>query len=368
MGDFYNLLFRQECIFGCKESKTLKSLRLFTTPPHIFLPLHPIPLIMKLLPTLLVATLLIPALVFAQKEKPAYKSVADSFEYYYNQGQYENIFALFSPEMAAALPKDKTLEFLGGLKLQVGEISGRSFARYEQTYACYKTQFERGLLALNISVDQRNRINGLFIKPFKENILPKMERNNTPMSLPFTGEWTVIWGGDTKEQNYHVESEAQKNAFDIVITDEKGRSYRTDGAKNEDYYAFGQPLLAPCDAEVVLTVDGIKDNIPGTLNPIYIPGNTVVLKTARNEYILLAHFKQFSIEVKQGQKVSKGQRLGLCGNSGNSSEPHLHFHIQNVEDMTLATGVKCFFDTLLVNGQNKKDYSPVKNEKIRPVQ
>jgi murein DD-endopeptidase MepM/ murein hydrolase activator NlpD len=80
--------------------------------------------------------------------------------------------------------------------------------------------------------------------------------------------------------------------------------------------------------------------------------------------LFFAHFKQNSIKVKQGQKVTQGQLLGLCGNSGNSSEAHLHFHIQNVEDMNIATGVKCYFDKLFVNGEAKTDYSPIQKEKI----
>ncbi len=68
--------------------------------------------------------------------------------------------------------------------------------------------------------------------------------------------------------------------------------------------------------------------------------------------------------MKQGQKVSTGALLGLCGNSGNSSEAHLHFHLQNTEDMTKATGAKCYFDQLKVNGVLKSDYSPFKGEKI----
>jgi len=121
----------------------------------------------------------------------------------------------------------------------------------------------------------------LFVKPFKEDNLPKLERNQTSLILPFNEEWNVFWGGDTKELNYHVVNESQKNAFDILITDENGKSFKTDGETNEDYYAFGKELIAPCDAEVVLAVDGIKDNIPGELNPIYIPGNTVILKTKK---------------------------------------------------------------------------------------
>ena len=69
--------------------------------------------------------------------------------------------------------------------------------------------------------------------------------------------------------------------------------------------------------------------------------------------------------MKQGYKVKKGELLGLCGNSGNSSEPHLHFHIQNVEDINKAIGAKSYFEKIYVNGELKKDYSPIKNEKIK---
>ncbi len=302
--------------------------------------------------------------LFAQTEKATSKTVAENFEKNYNSDNYDVIFNMLDVGMQKALPLDKTIDFFTGLKAQAGNIIKRAFIKYEQTYASYKTNFERALFTLNISIDNNSKINGLFVKPFKESSSPKIERNLTKLRLPFKGEWTVVWGGDTKELNYHVENEAQKNAFDIVITNENGISYKTDGKTNEDYYAFGKELIAPCDGEVVLVVDGVKDNKPGELNPVYIPGNTVIIKTTNNEYLFFAHFKQHSIKVEQGQKIELGQEIGLCGNSGNSSEPHLHFHIQNVENMVDATGVKCYFDKLFVNGQLKNNYSPIKKDKI----
>jgi murein DD-endopeptidase MepM/ murein hydrolase activator NlpD len=304
--------------------------------------------------------------MYGQTENLTYKAIADKFEANYNTGKYDSIFAMFSTEMQTALPLDKTTAFLTGLKSQAGQIAKRQFIKYENgTYARYKTNFERALFAVNISVDNNSKINGLFVKPFTEDNLPKLARNLTKLKLPFKGEWTVIWGGDTKELNYHVESAAQKNAFDIVIKDAKGNSFKTDGLANDDYYAFGKQLFAPCDGEIVLVVDGVKDNLPGEFNPVYIPGNTVIMKTANNEYLFFAHFKQHSIKVTEGQKVHQDDVLGLCGNSGNSSEPHVHFHIQNVENMNIATGVKCYFDTLIVNGQIKTNYSPIKKDKIK---
>jgi len=303
---------------------------------------------------------------FCQTEKETSKNISAEFEKNYNSEEYQEIFEMFSDDMKTALPIEQTTDFFNGLNNQAGKITSREFIQYENgTYASYKTTFERGIFALNISLNKNSKINGLFVKAFKEGNLPKLERNKTKLILPFKGEWTVFWGGDTKELNYHIETEAQKGAFDIVITDENGKSYNNSGEKNEDYYAFEKELIAPCDAEVALVVDGIKDNKPGELNPIYIPGNTVILKTNNGEYLFFAHFKQNSIVVKQGRKVKKGEILGLCGNSGNSSEPHLHFHLQNVEDMNIATGAKSYFEEIYVNGRLKKDYSPIKNEKIK---
>ncbi|GAB3935682.1 peptidoglycan DD-metalloendopeptidase family protein [Mucilaginibacter myungsuensis] len=302
---------------------------------------------------------------YAQTEKPANKTVGDNFEKFFNADDVQGIFDMYSPATAVALPLPKTTEFIKGLRAQMGKISKREFVGYTNSYATYKTTFEKGILALRLSVDNEGKVNGMFAGPYVDNSGPKLERNTTKLSLPFKGEWFVVWGGDTKEQNYHVESRAQKNAFDLLIKGQTGKSFKTDGKTNEDFYAFGQPILAPSAGEVVLVVDGVKDNKPGKMNPIYVPGNTVVIKTAANEYLFFAHFKQNTIKVKQGDVVKTGTTLGLCGNSGNSSEPHLHFHIQNLEDMTEATGVKSYFDNIVVSGQPKTDYSPVQNELIR---
>jgi murein DD-endopeptidase MepM/ murein hydrolase activator NlpD len=312
------------------------------------------------------ALVLFTTTVVAQVETSDYKAAITRFEKHYNNEAHDSVFAMFAPIMQNGLPLDKTTNFLMALKTQAGDIVQHEFLRYEQgSYAVYKTKFERAIFAINISIDKSSKINGLFVKPYVDNSAPKMVRNTTKLKLPFKDEWTVFWGGDTRELNYHVDHPAQKNAFDIVIMDATGKAYKTTGRVNEDYYAFGKELIAPCDGEVVLVVDGVKDNIPGELNPVYVPGNTVIIKTANNEYLFFAHFKQHSIKVKQGQKVKQGELLGLCGNSGNSSEPHLHFHIQNQENMTGATGIKCYFDKFLVNGQVKTDYSPIQKEKIK---
>ena len=302
---------------------------------------------------------------FSQNEKSNYKECSSKFVSFYNDNQNDSIVAMFSPEMKAALPIEKFSQVTASLKAQFGAIKNIRFVRERNATALYETFFDASVMAMTINLNSQNKIAGLLFKPYTES--KPIDRNTTKMQLPFKGEWNVTWGGDSKELNYHVESIAQKNAFDILIFDKNGSTHQGSGQANEDFYAFGKKLYAPCDGEVVLVVDGVKDNPPGTTNPIYIPGNTVIIKATNGEYAFLAHFKQNSIVVKQGQKIKSGDLLGQCGNSGNSTEPHIHFHLQNVEDMNIAVGAKCYFDQLKLNGVLKSDYSPVKGDKIEAI-
>ncbi len=116
-----------------------------------------------------IALLLITLTTIAQTEKPRYKTAADQFVEHYNNQAYENIFNMFSAEMQAALPLAKTTEFLTGLKAHAGDIKEHTFTQYERgSYASYKTTFERAVFALNISLDDKEKINGLLVKPFEE--------------------------------------------------------------------------------------------------------------------------------------------------------------------------------------------------------
>lgn len=315
---------------------------------------------------LFILTILLVNIAVAQNETTISKTVANEFQEKYNAKDYEGVFTMFAKEMKDFMPHDKALAFLNGLHTEAGNIKEKTFMKYPQAnVALYKTTFERVVVALFISVDANSKINGLMVKPYVTEKLPELKRNISKLILPFNEEWTVFWGGDTKEQNYHVAYKSQKNAFDMIITNAAGKSHKNDGKNNEDYYAFGKDLIAPASGEVVLVVDGVKDNKPGVTNPNYVPGNTVIIKTSNNEYLFFAHFKQHSIKVQQGQKVQQGDVLGLCGNSGNTTEPHLHFHIQNVEDMNIATGAKAYFEEILVNGELIKEHSPVKFEKVK---
>lgn len=296
---------------------------------------------------------------YSQGENVQNPAVVKQFKEFYNTAQYDQIQASFSDYAKENLP----LEFFIQLNANYGKMLKIEFLDYKESFDVYKVDFEKGVLCMYIAL-KNNKIHGLYFNSYDASKFLETKRNVTPMYLPFKEEWTVFWGGDTRVLNYHVSSEFQQNAFDIVINKD-GKSYKTDGKTNEDYYCFGKEIIAPCDAEIVFAIDGIKDNVPGKMNTMFLLGNSILLKTKNEEYILLAHFKQNTLKVKQGDFVKQGKLLGLSGNSGNSSEPHLHFHIQNQESFDKAKGVKCYFVSLNVNGALKKDYSPIKGDKIR---
>ncbi len=121
--------------------------------------------------------------VFAQTVN--YKNAIDNFQANYNAEKYEAIFNSFSSEMKQALPIDKTNQFLTGLKSQVGQIEKTEFVGYQQgTYATYKTNFEKIVFAVNISLDSQNLINGLFIKPYEETKVKEKDEINALNSYP----------------------------------------------------------------------------------------------------------------------------------------------------------------------------------------
>lgn len=294
------------------------------------------------------------------------KKVIDRIVDNYNHMHFDSIFFSFSKEMKVELPLDKTIEFFTKLKNDAGSISKYESVSGNDTTETYRIDFLNKVLSMKISKNESGQVTRLLFTPFESPIEQSdIIKNHTKISLPFNNEWFVFWEGDTKEENYNSSFKVQRHDFDFLILDAKGMSYRTDGKSNDDYYVYGQKIIAPCDAKVISIVEGIHDNVPGKINSEQLTGNSIVLATASNEYLLLTHLKENSISVKYGETVKKGQLLGLCGNSGNSSEPHLRFHTQNRDKIKGAKGFKCYFEKILVNGELKKDYSPVKGEKVQ---
>lgn len=145
-----------------------------------------------------------------------------------------------------------------------------------------------------------------------------------PVGLPVLGEWTI-------SQAYHGEHTHKgewAHALDLIVYGQNAQQFKGKGLDLRDYYCYEKPITAPADGIVADVLDGIPDNLIGDANTQQNWGNTVVIKLQDDLYAQLSHLKPGSIKIKKGDVVKKGDVLALCGNSGRSPYPHLHFQLQ----------------------------------------
>ncbi|RPK94453.1 MULTISPECIES: M23 family metallopeptidase [Streptomyces] len=185
---------------------------------------------------------------------------------------------------------------------------------------------------------------------------------------PVTGRWSALNSPADKVPSHGTHAYGQTYAIDIVAepgTGEEGepsarppfRLFWPVVRRNRDFPAFGAPLFAVADATVVRARDGQRDHLsrnslPGLfylmlieggvrdmLGASRIIGNHVILDLGDSTYAVYAHVQRGSLQVKAGDTVRAGQRLGRVGNSGNTTEPHLHFHLMDGPDPDDARGI-----------------------------
>jgi hypothetical protein len=186
----------------------------------------------------------------------------------------------------------------------------------------------------------------------------------SPLRLPFDGAWTVAWGGRTLADNQHVVMRDQRFAYDFVV-ENGGTTHRGDGSRNDDYFCYGRPILAPAAGRIASVVDGVPENRPGEMDARHPAGNYVIIDHGHDEYSLLAHLVPNSLSVKAGDTIVAGQPVGRCGNSGHSSEPHLHYHLQNGPRFGDADGLPAQFRDYRANGSAVGRGEPLRGQTIQ---
>lgn len=225
------------------------------------------------------------------------------------------------------------------------------------------------LLVMQWSFDRDGNVAGFSIrgnqKPAESKFLYYKVKNQ--YFFPLKRDAYIIWGGREIEANYHSYVPNQRFAYDIIVA--KGnRSYRGEGQKNEDYFCFGQPVFAPGEGTVIEAVDGVQDNQLGVMNREQLMGNHIIIDHGQGEYSFLAHLKVGSVKTRKGDRVDHDTQIGECGNSGNSSEPHVHYHLQNHQDFKSGQGLPLQFKDIVVDGKVHPLYEPVINQRIERVQ
>lgn len=174
----------------------------------------------------------------------------------------------------------------------------------------------------------------------------------TALRLPVDGAWNVLWGGRTWDDNRHASVADQRYALDLLVWKKGSATFEGDGSRNEQYFCWGKAVRAPAEGVVLVADDGMRDNAPNAPAPTErIFGNHVVLDHGNGEYSLLAHLQRGSVAVKAGTRVTAGQLLGRTGNSGISTEPHLHYQLMDAPQWVKAHGLPAAFSDYTADGK-----------------
>ncbi|MET0765262.1 MAG: M23 family metallopeptidase [Blastococcus sp.] len=188
------------------------------------------------------------------------------------------------------------------------------------------------------------------------------------LSLPFTGLWLARNSPARRVPSHGVDLFAERYAIDFIGVDDRHatsgiRDWRTVFATEppERFFAFGRPILAPASGTVVDVHDGEPDHegrrsqlalVPYALGQAArlrqgvrsIAGNHVVISLPESgTFVALVHLRAGSARVSVGQAVSEGQQIAQCGNSGNSTQPHVHMQVMDSADLSVAQGVPMTF-------------------------
>jgi murein DD-endopeptidase MepM/ murein hydrolase activator NlpD len=163
------------------------------------------------------------------------------------------------------------------------------------------------------------------------------------LRFPLRGGCYVIGQGGPRPLNAHHPVVAQRGAVDILGLDGGRRGQGILPAELERYAIYGRPVYAPVTGTIRFAVDDRPDAPIGEPDPAHAPGNHVVIE-ADGVRIVLAHLQPGSVAVRTGDPVEEGALLGLVGNSGNSTEPHLHLHAETTGDGGATVPVHMLFE------------------------
>ena len=187
--------------------------------------------------------------------------------------------------------------------------------------------------------------------------------------FPLRGVWYVGYGASF--HTGHRWAIPEEFALDIAKVGESGLSHKGDGTRFDDYYAYRADVLAAADGRVTSVANDQQEDPSAMQRPnetqeayfarlqkeqgerlakglTAITGNYVMIDHGKNEYSLYAHLQPGSVGIRVGDQVKAGDVIGKLGSSGNSTEPHLHFHVCDKPDPLMCAGIPVNFSNITI--------------------
>jgi murein DD-endopeptidase MepM/ murein hydrolase activator NlpD len=204
---------------------------------------------------------------------------------------------------------------------------------------------------------------------FTGSIPIKSEFAQNKYIFPLRGVWYAGYGASF--HTGHRWAVPEEFALDIAKIGESGLSHKGDGTRFDDYYAYGADVLAAADGRVTSVANDQQEDPSAMQRPnetqeayfarlqkeqgerlakglTAITGNYVMIDHGKNEYSLYAHLQPGSVGIRVGDQVKAGDVIGKLGSSGNSTEPHLHFHVCDKPDPLMCAGIPVNFSNITI--------------------
>ncbi|WP_128895392.1 peptidoglycan DD-metalloendopeptidase family protein [Longirhabdus pacifica] len=277
------------------------------------------------------------------------------------KGKYKKTYAQLSTELKDVIPYEDWKEVVNYLN---EGVEGKYHLRKTMTLngeSSYRWSDSSEKKVLYIFFDKNQYVQDILPLSGEQHSDTDAIRTETYFKLPFTGQMFVSGGGANAIDNHHYGNfELNRYAYDFIIVEDEW-TYEGDAKNNESYFVFGEDVIAPANGTIVVAEDGIVDNVPGELNSEQLLGNHVIIDHGNNEYSYYVHLKQGSVAVNVGDEITVGDLIGQVGNSGESTQPHLHFQVSDSPDFLNGKSIRINFTHFddLIGGQVVEDPFPM---------
>jgi len=189
------------------------------------------------------------------------------------------------------------------------------------------------------------------------------------------GDWLALGGPSNSSKHRRAvmavdgkTRDAQRFAVDWNKIGPGGEEWKGNPQKNASYYSYGSEVLAVAKGTVLEAVDNLPDHPPGRPHPCTFEtclGNHIVLDLGTGHYAFYAHMQLGKVRVHRGDRVEAGQVLGLLGDSGNATGPHLHFHLMDSPSPLESEGLPYIFNSFESDGHKRAMEMPLENMVVR---